>query len=103
VLKDKAMNSCYELGIEVVSQLTKRRIEIMQAIADNPQLTLAHVAGLLGIAESTLRNNLSFYSCSLRKFTLVIVWKAIGFLTKTLCLVINKLKMGKYFADCGFS
>lgn len=93
MLKDEAMNSCavlaqaiieiarkrrlplspalyeklylYELEIEDVPQLTKRRIEIMQAIADNPQLTLAQVADLLGIAESTLRNNLSAISRAL--------------------------------------
>ncbi|HRW99738.1 MAG TPA: winged helix-turn-helix transcriptional regulator, partial [Cyclobacteriaceae bacterium] len=46
-------------------RLTKRRIEIMQAIADNPHLTLAQVADLLGIAESTLRNNLSAISRTL--------------------------------------
>jgi DNA-binding NarL/FixJ family response regulator len=85
--KDEAMNSCtvlaqaiveiarwkklplspalyeklYQHDLEMgdVPQLTPRRIEIMQTIADNPQLTLAQVAGLLGIAESTLRNNLS--------------------------------------------
>ena len=87
MLKDEAMNSCEALAkavvdiaykrklplspslyeklflqgpeIDDVPRLTKRRIEIMQAIADNPQLTLAQVANLLGIAESTLRNNLS--------------------------------------------
>ena len=48
-------------GIEVgdVPRLTERKIEIMQTIADNPQLTIPQVAELLGIAESTLRNNLS--------------------------------------------
>jgi len=46
-------------------QLTKRRIEMMQAIADNPHLTLAQVADLLSIAESTLRNNLSAISRTL--------------------------------------
>lgn len=93
MLKDEAMNSCellvqavvdiarnrklpmshslYEKlflpgpEIDDVPRLTKRRIEIMQAIADNPHLTLAQVAGLLGIAESTLRNNLSAISRSL--------------------------------------
>ncbi len=39
---------------------------MMQAIADNPHLTLAEVAKkLLGIAESTLRNNLSAISRTL--------------------------------------
>ena len=46
-------------------KLTKRRIEMMQTIADNPHLTLAQVADLLGIAESTLRNNLSAISRTL--------------------------------------
>lgn len=55
----------YGLEIENIPQLTERRIEIMQAIADNPQLTLAQIAGLLGIAESTLRNNLSAISQAL--------------------------------------
>lgn len=55
----------YGLEIESIPQLTERRIEIMQAIADNPQLTLAQVADLLGIAESTLRNNLSAISRAL--------------------------------------
>lgn len=90
MLKDEAMNCCKTLAQAVldiarkhklpishslyeklflpgpetddVPRLTKRRIEIMQAIADNPHLTLAQVAGLLGIAESTLRNNLSAIS-----------------------------------------
>ena len=93
MLKDEAMNSCailaqaimqiarkrklplspalyeklylYRLEVEDIPQLTKRRIEIMQTIADNPQLTLAQVADLLGIAESTLRNNLSAISRAL--------------------------------------
>lgn len=93
MLKDEAMNSCEVLAqavvdiarkrklpishslyeklflhgpeIDDVPRLTKRRIEIMQAIADNPHLTLAQVADLLGIAESTLRNNLSAISRSL--------------------------------------
>lgn len=43
------------LAIEDVSLLTKRRIEYMQTIAHNPDLTIAQVANLLGIAESTLR------------------------------------------------
>ncbi len=55
----------YGLGVEDIPQLTNRKIEIMQAIADNPQLTLAQVANLLGIAESTLRNNLSSISRAL--------------------------------------
>ena len=38
---------------------------MMQAIADNPHLTLAEVAKLMGIAESTLRNNLSAISRTL--------------------------------------
>jgi DNA-binding NarL/FixJ family response regulator len=91
--KDEAMNSCaalaqatmviawkkklplspalseklyrYNLDIADVPQLTPRRIEIMQTIADNPQLTLAQVADQLGIAESTLRNNLSAVSRAL--------------------------------------
>ena len=93
ISKDEAMNSCtglaqaimeiarrrkrllsqalyeklnpYGLEIENIPQLTERRIEIMQAIADNPQLTLAQVADLLGIAESTLRINLSAISRAL--------------------------------------
>jgi len=93
MLKDEAMNSCEVLvqAIESlawkrklplspslyeklflhdpesssVPKLTKRRIEMMQAIADNPHLTLAQVADLLGIAESTLRNNLSAISRTL--------------------------------------
>lgn len=93
MLKDEAMNSCEALAQAVVDifrkrklpmshslyeklflpgpemdevpRLTKRRIEIMQAIADNPHLTLAQVADLLGIAESTLRNNLSAISRAL--------------------------------------
>jgi len=93
MLKDEAMNSCaalaqaildiarkgklllspalqeklysYGLAIEDIPQLTERRIEIMQTIADNPQLTLNQVADLLGIAESTLRNNLSAISRAL--------------------------------------
>lgn len=93
MLKDEAMNSCavlaqaivdiarskklslsqslYEkvyypgLEMEDIPQLTERRIEIMQTIADNPQLTLNQVADLLGIAESTLRNNLSAISRAL--------------------------------------
>ncbi|MBX3061112.1 MAG: response regulator transcription factor [Anaerolineae bacterium] len=87
MLKDEAMNSCatlaqaivdiarkrklllsptlYEklypdsLAMEETPLLTGRRIAYMQAIADNPHLTIAQVADLLGIAESTLRNNLS--------------------------------------------
>lgn len=93
MLKDEAMNSCtalaqaivdiawkgklllspalhdklypYGLALEDIPQLTERRIQIMQTIADNPQLTLAQVADLLGIAESTLRNNLSAISRAL--------------------------------------
>lgn len=93
MLKDEAMNSCaalaqaildiarkgklllspalqeklypYGLTIEDIPQLTERRIQIMQTIADNPQLTLTQVAGLLSIAESTLRNNLSAISRAL--------------------------------------
>lgn len=93
MLKDEAMNSCaalaqaivdiarkgklllspalheklypYGLTIEDIPLLTERRIQIMQTIADNPQLTLAQVAGLLNIAESTLRNNLSTISRAL--------------------------------------
>jgi two-component system response regulator DegU len=55
----------YEPEVEEMPKLTRRRIEIMQAIADNPHLTLAQVADLLGIAESTLRNNLSAISRTL--------------------------------------
>ena len=55
----------YGLDVEDIPQLTKRKIEIMQAMADNPQLTLTQVADLLGIAESTLRNNLSAISRAL--------------------------------------
>lgn len=47
------------LAMEDAPLLTKRRITYMQAIADNPHLTITQVADLLGIAESTLRNNLS--------------------------------------------
>lgn len=93
MLKDEAMNSCdvlekaieslagkrklpltpslykklflHEPEVDDTPQLTKRRIEMMQAIADNPHLTLAQVATLLGIAESTLRNNLSAISRTL--------------------------------------
>ncbi|MBE2222045.1 MAG: response regulator transcription factor [Anaerolineae bacterium] len=93
MLKDEAMNSCallvqtiidiarkkkltlslslyeklYINGVELedLPQLTARRIEIMQTIADNPHLTLNQVADLLGIAESTLRNNLSAISRAL--------------------------------------
>lgn len=93
MLKDEAMNSCaaltqaivdiarkgklllspalheklypYGLALEDIPQLTERRIQIMQTIADNPQLTLAQVANLLNIAESTLRNNLSTISRAL--------------------------------------
>ena len=49
----------YGIEIRDVTRLTERKIEIMQTIADNPQLTTPQVADLLGIAESTLRNNLS--------------------------------------------
>ncbi len=88
MLKDEAMNSCAALVQAIIDiarnrklllspalheelysysladtedtpLLTKRRIAYMQAIADNPHLTIAQVANLLGIAESTLRNNLS--------------------------------------------
>lgn len=88
MLKDEAMNSCAALAQAIIDiarnrklllspalqeelyayslaeteeapLLTKRRIAYMQAIADNPHLTIAQVAALLGIAESTLRNNLS--------------------------------------------
>ncbi len=55
----------YGLDVENIPQLTERKIEIMQAMADNPRLTLTQIAGLLGIAESTLRNNLSAISRSL--------------------------------------
>jgi DNA-binding NarL/FixJ family response regulator len=48
-----------ELQAGCIPQLTERKIEIMQTIADNTQLTQVQIAGLLGIAESTLRNNLS--------------------------------------------
>lgn len=53
------------LEIESIPKLSARRIEIMQTIADNPHLTLTQVADLLGIAESTLRNNLSAISRAL--------------------------------------
>lgn len=93
MLKDEAMNSCavlaqaivdiarkrklplspalhehlypHGLSVEDVPQLTRRRIEIMQTIADNPQLTLSQISNLMGIAESTLRNNLSAISRAL--------------------------------------
>ena len=93
MLKDEALDSCEELAqaiikiarkgrlplssalykklypygtdVEEVPQLTKRKIEIMQALADNPQFTAAQVADVLGIAESTLRNNLSAVSRAL--------------------------------------
>jgi two-component system response regulator DegU len=93
MLKDEAMNSCevlekaieslagkrklpltpslykklflHEPEVDDTPQLTRRRIEMMQAIADNPHLTLAEVAKLMGIAESTLRNNLSAISRTL--------------------------------------
>jgi DNA-binding NarL/FixJ family response regulator len=55
----------YIQEIEEIPQLTERRIEIMQAIADNPQLPLNQIAVRLGIAESTLRNNLSAVSHAL--------------------------------------
>jgi DNA-binding NarL/FixJ family response regulator len=55
----------YELEIEDVPQLTKWHFEIIQAIADDPRLTLVQVADRLGIAESTLRNNLSAVSRAL--------------------------------------
>jgi DNA-binding NarL/FixJ family response regulator len=45
--------------VEDMPQLTYRRIEIMQTLADNPQLTLPEIAVLLNMAESTLRNNLN--------------------------------------------
>lgn len=93
MLRDEAMNSC-EVLVQAIESLawkrklplspslyeklflhepefngtpwlTKRRIEMMQTIADNPHLTLAQVADLLGIAESTLRNNLSAISRAL--------------------------------------
>lgn len=53
------------MALDEIPHLTKRRIEIMQTIADNPQLTLTQIAELLGIAESTLRNNLSAISRAL--------------------------------------
>lgn len=93
MIKDEALNSCEALvqavvnisckrklstshslydklfqqgpAINDIPRLTTRRIEIMQAIVDNPHLTLAQVASLLGIAESTLRNNLSAISRTL--------------------------------------
>ena len=93
MLKDEAMNSCaalaqsivqvarkgklplehtlseklypYRFEIEDIPQLTPRRIEFMQAIADNPHLTVTQTAELLGVAESTLRNNLSAVSRAL--------------------------------------
>lgn len=93
MLKDEAMNSCevlekaieslagkrkvpltpslynklflHDPEVDDIPQLTKRRIEIMQTIADNPHLTLVQVAKLMGIAESTLRNNLSAISRTL--------------------------------------
>lgn len=55
----------YGMEIEDIPQLTKRRIAMMQAIADNPHLSLTQVANMLGIAESTLRNNLSAVSRAL--------------------------------------
>lgn len=93
LLKDEAMNSSAELArvivhiarkgrlpfshtlhgklcpcgleMEAIPPLTPRRIAYMQAIADNPHLTIAQVAAVLGIAESTLRNNLSAISRAL--------------------------------------
>lgn len=42
-----------------IPSLTERRIEMMQAVVDNPHLTVTQIATRLGVAESTLRNNLS--------------------------------------------
>jgi DNA-binding NarL/FixJ family response regulator len=49
----------YDLGHDNVPRLTARKIQIMQTIADNPKISLPQIASHLGIAESTLRNNLS--------------------------------------------
>lgn len=62
-LQDKLF--LYEPEVEEMPRLTKRRIKMMQTIADNPHLTVAQIAELLGIAESTLRNNLSAISRTL--------------------------------------
>jgi len=63
VLQDKLF--LYEPEVEEMPRLTKRRIKMMQTIADNPHLSVAQIAELLGIAESTLRNNLSAISRTL--------------------------------------
>lgn len=55
----------YGFDIEDIPQLTTRRIEFMQAVADNPHLTVMQIAEMLSIAESTLRNNLSAVSRAL--------------------------------------
>lgn len=47
------------LKIADIPGLTERKIEIMQTVVDNSQATIPEIADLLGIAESTLRNNLS--------------------------------------------
>jgi len=47
------------LKIADIPGLTERKIEIMQTVVDNSQATIPEIASLLGIAESTLRNNLS--------------------------------------------
>lgn len=62
-LQDKLF--LYEPEVEEMPRLTKRRIKMMQTIADNPNLTVAQIAEMLGIAESTLRNNLSAISRTL--------------------------------------
>jgi two-component system response regulator DegU len=49
----------YDLAIDNTPSLTPRKIQIMQTIADHPKIALPQIANHLGIAESTLRNNLS--------------------------------------------
>jgi two-component system response regulator DegU len=49
----------YDLAADNVPRLTPRKIQIMQTIADHPKTALPQIADHLGIAESTLRNNLS--------------------------------------------
>lgn len=55
----------YGINLDETPKLTRRRIEMMQLMADHPELTVAQMAHRLGIAESTLRNNLSAISQAL--------------------------------------
>lgn len=71
----------YGVAIDDVPSMTDRRVEILQTIIDTPRLSPSQQAELLGIAEPTLRNNLS------------IIFRALG-VSNLLGAVIEALRLG---------